>query len=474
MLNKVADFLSLDNKAIGSWCFALAQELWPINRSLTGQGVRTTLSRIKEQLPNLVIHEVPSGTSVFDWVVPDEWTIRDAFIEDEAGNRIVDFRNNNLHVLGYSAAVDEWLDLEELQAHLYSQPDQPDVIPYVTSYYKRRWGFCLTDNQRRSLPAGRYRAVIDSDLKPGVLNYGELLISGESETEIFFSTYVCHPSMANNELSGPVVTTAIAKWLTEQPSLRYSYRIVFIPETIGSIAYLSKNLQVMKSRVHAGYNVSCIGDDRCYSFLPSRAGDTPADHVGKHVLRHIDPDYKRYTWLDRGSDERQYCAPGVDLPIATIMRSKYGEYPEYHTSADQLGSVVTETGLAGGFGALLAALNVFEKDFVPVVTTLGEPQLGKRGLYPDISQKGSGNAVRDMMNMISYCDGTRSLFEIAEVINVSFDRLLELATPLLHEGLLSRAPMYPPVFPAKPIDISNNVGLDDAQVGFDQHQACVA
>ncbi|MEY9196651.1 aminopeptidase-like protein [Sinorhizobium fredii] len=432
----LSDFKAPGNASVGEWCFSLAEELWPINRSLTGEGVRTTLSRIKDELPALTVHEVPSGTAAFDWVVPDEWTIREAYIEDGAGNRIVDFKENNLHVLGYSEPVDEWLDLEDLQSHLYSQPDQPEAIPYVTSYYKRRWGFCLPEQLRQSLPPGKYRAFIDSDLKPGVLNYGELFIPGETEKEVFLSTYVCHPSMANNELSGPVVTTAIAKWLSAQPSLRYSYRIVFIPETIGSIVYLSRNLDELRSRVFAGFNISCIGDDRCYSFLPSRAGDTPADVVAQHVLKHIDPAYKRYTWLDRGSDERQYCAPGADLPVATIMRSKYGQYPEYHTSLDRLGTVVTAQGLAGGFGALRAALGVLENDFMPLVTTIGEPQLGKRGLYPDLSQKGSGNSVRDMMNMISHCDGTRTLFQIAETINVSFGRLLELAAPLLREGLL--------------------------------------
>ena len=432
----LSDFKAPDNSAVGQWCFALAKELWPINRSLTGEGVRTTLARLKKELPNLVVHQVPSGTAAFDWTVPDEWEIRDAYIEDAFGNRIVDFRENNLHVVGYSEPVDKWLDLKELQSHLYSQPDQPEAIPYVTSYYKRRWGFCLSEQQRRTLPDGKYRAVIDSSLKPGVLNYGEILIQGETEKEIFLSTYVCHPSMANNELSGPVVTTAIARWLLAQPSLKYSYRIVFIPETIGSVVYLSKNLDALKDRTYAGYNITCIGDARCYSFLPSRSGNTISDAIAQHVLKNIDPAYKRYSWLDRGSDERQYCAPGADLPVATIMRSKYGEYPEYHTSLDCLDTVVTAQGLAGGFGALHAALNILENDFVPHVTTIGEPQLGKRGLYPDLSQKGTGNHVRDMMNMISYCDGTRSLFEIAEVINVSFERLLDLSKPLVQEGLL--------------------------------------
>lgn len=425
--------------SVGQWCYSLAEELWPIPRSLTGPGVRQTLARLADELPGLAVHEIPSGTAAFDWTVPNEWTIRDAFIENEGGERVVDFRENNLHVLGYSEPVDAWLSLSELDAHLYSLPDQPDAIPYVTSYYKRRWGFCVSDTQRQNLPDGKYRAVIDADLKPGVLNYGELIIDGDSPEEVFLSTYVCHPSMANNELSGPVVTAALARWLLAQTRLRYSYRIVFIPETIGSLVYLSRNLEQMRKRVFAGFNVTCVGDDRCYSYLPSRNSDTLSDRVAQHVLRHLAPDYRNYTWLDRGSDERQYCAPGADLPIATIMRSKYGAYPEYHTSLDTLGGVVTPEGLAGGFAALHRAIEVIEADFTPVVTTIGEPQLGKRGLYPDISVKGSANAVRDMMNMISYSDGQRSLLEIAELIGVPFWHLVNVAMPLLKNGLLRKS-----------------------------------
>ena len=425
---------------VGEWCYALAQDLWPIPRSLTGPGVRQTLARLAEDLPALTVHEIASGASVFDWDVPDEWTIRDAFIQNEAGDRVVDFQANNLHVLGYSEPVDTWLSLSDLRPHLYSLPDQPDAIPYVTSYYKRRWGFCLSDEQLRALPEGKYRAVIDSDLQPGILNYGELLIEGDSPDELFLSTYICHPSMANNELSGPVVTAALAKWLSAQSSLTHSYRIVFIPETIGSVAYLSRNLEEMKRTVKAGFNLTCIGDDRCYSYLPSRHGNTLADRVARHVLHHIDPEFQRYSWLDRGSDERQYCAPGADLPVATIMRSKYGTYPEYHTSLDTLGGVVTPSGLAGGFSALRRAIEIIEADFKPVVTTIGEPQLGKRGLYPDLSLKGSANAVRDMMNMISYCDGQHSLLDIAEIIDVPFWQLVELSEPLVQQGLLKKAP----------------------------------
>ncbi len=424
--------------SIGEWCFALAKELWPITRSITGPGVRETLSIIKRELPNLRVFEVPSGEAAFDWTVPDEWTIRDAYIEDEKGNRVVDFKENNLHVVGYSTSVDAWLELSELQPHLYSLPDQPDAIPYVTSYYQKRWGFCLSDTQKSRLSEGRYRVFIDSDLKPGVLNYGELLIEGRESQEIFLSTYVCHPSMANNELSGPVVTTALVKWLLIQPNLRYSYRVVFVPETIGSLVYMSRNLDDMRAKIKAGFNVTCIGDDRCYSYLPSRRTNSLSDVVAQHVLKHIDSKFKKYSWLDRGSDERQYCAPGADLPIATIMRSKHREYPEYHTSLDTLGGVVTEDGLAGGFRALQTAISIIELNFTPIVTTIGEPQLGKRGLYPDISQKGSADGFRNLINMISLSDGTKSLLEIAEIIDTPFIELLELAKPIVEAGLLRK------------------------------------
>lgn len=429
-------FKKPDAMLIGDWCYSLAEELWGIPRSLTGEGVRATLKILQRELPNLEIHSVASGSTAFDWDVPEEWNIREAYIEDNSGKRIVDFAINNLHILGYSVPVDTVISLDELQNHLYSIPDQPDAIPYVTSYYTRRWGFCVSDSLRKSLSSGKYRVFIDSDFKNGFLNYGELIIPGETEEEIFLSTYICHPSMANNELSGPVVTAALVKWLISQPALRYTYRVVFVPETIGSLVYMSRNLDTMRARIRAGFNVTCVGDDRCYSFLPSRAGNTISDKVAIHVLKHIEGNFRQYTWLDRGSDERQYCAPGADLPVATIMRSKYGEYPEYHTSLDTLGGVVTSGGLAGGFGALKAAITILEKDFTPLVTTIGEPQLGKRGLYPDLSQKGSANHVRDMMNMISYCDGRRSLFEIAELLGLSFHTLLETAACLLEERIL--------------------------------------
>lgn len=420
---------------IGSRMHSWAQDLYPICRSITGPGVRETLSYLSSLLPDLEIYSVPSGTQAFDWTVPDEWVIRDAYIANENGQRVIDFKKHNLHVVSYSEQVDCWLDRDELDQYLYSLPEQPNAIPYVTSYYGKCWGFCLTHKQREALARGKYHVVIDSELKPGELNYGELIIPGNSTREIFLSTYICHPSMANNELSGPVVTTALAQWLSQMKERRYTYRIVFIPETIGSLVYLSKNIEHLKRLVVAGYNITCIGDERAYSYLPSRQENTLADKVALHVLQYIDPNFKRYTWLDRGSDERQYCAPGVDLPIATIMRSKYGEYPEYHTSLDDL-NLVTPTGLEQGYLALKSAIEVLEQNIIPKVTVYGEPQLGKRGLYPSLSAKGSAQAVATMMDVISYCDGDNTILEIAEIVGVPFQTVRDLISQLVEHNLI--------------------------------------
>lgn len=420
---------------LGDAMYALAKRLWPINRSLTGEGVRETLGVLKELLPNLRIHEVASGTQVFDWIVPNEWNVREAWIEGPNGIRVVDFADHNLHLMGYSIPVDTVMRLEELQEHLYSIPDQPTAIPYVTSYYSERWGFCLRHQDRLKLKPGSYRIHIDATLKPGFLTYGELLIPGETENEVFLSTYICHPSMANNELSGPCVTTYLAKYLSDLPKRRHTYRVVFIPETIGSLTYLSRNIEHLKRHVVAGFNVTCVGDDRCYSYLPSRSGDTLSDRAALHVLRHLAPDFKKYSYLDRGSDERQYCAPGVDLPIASIMRSKYDAYPEYHTSLDDL-ALVSASGLMGGYKALHKAVEVIEHNFIPHVTVLGEPQLGRRGLYPTISAKSSCDSVKTMMDLIAYSDGNHSLLDIAEIIGVPMWELEPICQELSAHDLM--------------------------------------
>lgn len=427
---------SCDEVDVGVRMHGWASDLFPICRSITGEGVRATLRYLQNLIPGMTIEAIPSGEKVYDWEVPNEWSIRDAYVCDAVGNRVIDFRANNLHVVGYSIPVDQVLTLDELQPYLHSLPELPDAIPYVTSFYNHTWGFCLAESARKNLKSGKYRVVIDSELSPGVLNYGELLIKGRKTEEIFLSTYICHPSMANNELSGPVVATALAQWLANLESLQYSYRIVFLPETIGAITYLSRHLKDLKSKVIAGFNLTCLGDNRAYSFMPSRDGNTLADRIAVHVLRHYAPEFKRYSFLQRASDERQYCAPGIDLPVVSIMRSKYHEYPEYHTSLDNL-NLITPKGLAGGYAALRKAIEAIEANCYPKITVLCEPQLGKRGLYPTLSSGTSGMSVRTMMNLIAYADGKKTLLDIADVIEVPIWELAPILNTLKQHGLMT-------------------------------------
>ena len=422
---------------IGDEIHKFAKKLWKINRSITGEGVRETLTHIKQLLPNLIIESVPSGKKVFDWFVPKEWSVKEAYIITPSGERICDFSKNNLHLVGYSTPFEGEISFDELKKYLYTLPNQPNAIPYVTSYYKERWGFCLTQDQFNTLENGTYKVVVKSTLFDGELNYGELLIKGKSDQEIFLSTYVCHPSMANNELSGPTVLTFLAKWLQEVGELNYTFRIIFIPETIGSITYLSKNYKNMKNKIFAGFNVSSVGDDRAYSYLPSRNGNTISDLIAKHVLKWIDPNFIKYTWLERGSDERQYCAPGIDLPIASIHRSKYGKYPEYHTSLDNLEDVVTPKGLQGGYLAIKKAIEAIERNKYYKVTVLCEPMMGKRKLYPSISQKYVNKEITTRMNFISFCDGQTSLLEIAENLNLPIWELYEIVDILKSQDLIN-------------------------------------
>lgn len=418
----------------GQEMYDFAGELFPIGRSLTGEGVRTSLQMIKEQVPELEIKSVSSGAQVFDWTVPPEWEIREGYIEDEAGNRIIDYRKNNLHVMGYSVAVDKYVSLEELLQYIKVEEQQPEVIPYVTSYYSRRFAFCMSKKQRDSLKPGTYHMVIDSRHFDGELNYGEILLPGDSEKEVLLSTYICHPSMANNEVSGPVLTTWLAKWL-KTLDRRLSYRIVIVPETIGSIAYLSRNLAQMKQNTIAGFVLTCVGDDRTYSYLETRKADTLTDRVMRNVLGFAYPAYKTYSFLERGSDERQYNAPGVDLPVCDFCRSKYAEYPEYHTSADDM-SLISPEGLEGSYKVMQQVIRALEYNNYYRVTCLCEPQLGKRGLYPTESRKGIYEEVKKLTNLIAYADGTEDLISISTRIGVPVEELIPNIDKLCEAGLL--------------------------------------
>lgn len=421
---------------IGAEIHAMAREIWPFNRSLTGDGVRQTLEVISQHLTNFEVNTVKSGTRVFDWEIPNEWNVKAAYIITPKGEKICDFQKNNLHLLGYSIPFSGKLTLDELRNYLFTRPDLPKAIPYVTSYYEERWGFCLSHEQYEQLEDGLYDVVIETSLKPGELTYGELLIKGQKQEEIFLSTYICHPSMANNEISGICVTTFLSRWLQTIEKRKYTYRIIFIPETIGSVYYLSKNMQEMKDKIVAGFNISCIGDERSYSYLPSRAGNTLSDTVAQHILKWICPDFIQYTWLDRGSDERQYCAPGVDLPIASIHRSKFATYDEYHTSLDNLETVVTPQGLNGGYWALRRAIEALENNGCYKTPVFCEPQMGRRGLYqkdnPNVLTKNS----KLTMDFLSYCDGHLNLLQIADVLGVPIWDLYDIKRILLKNELI--------------------------------------
>ena len=420
---------------MGEKMYRWAAELFPVARSLSGNGVRKTLRYFQEILPDLTIKEIPSGIQVGDWTVPDEWNVREAWIADQTGKKIIDFAENTLHLVGYSIPFSAKMNREELEPHLYSLSEQPDAIPYVTSYYERRWGFCLTQNQRDKLGDGPFTVHIDADLSPGSLTYGELVIQGESAKEVLLSAYVCHPSMANNELSGPVVATALARWLTNFDKRKYTYRILLLPETIGAIAYLSEHFEHLKAHVVAGWVLTCMGDDRAYSYVPSRLGNTLADRISRRVLEALPNGFVEYSFLDRGSDERQWCAPGVDLPVCSVMRSKYKTYPEYHTSLDNL-DVISPAGLEGGFQIIRRSIEILERNTLWMATTLGEPQMGKRGLYSTISFKNSAASTRVIMNVLTYCDGQHDNELIQTQTGLSAEQTSAILDTLLAEGLI--------------------------------------
>lgn len=410
------------------------KKLFPICRSITGSGIRNTLKIIKNEFPMLKIHKVNSGKKVFDWHIPDEWNISDAYIIDKNKKKIVDFKKNNLHVVGYSKPCNLIVSKKKLLKHLHSLPSKPTAIPYITSYYKKYWGFCLSHNHHKFIKKNyrydeKFKVVIKSKLnKKGVLNYGELIIKGNSKQEILISTYVCHPSMANNELSGPIVAMSLIKNFIKRKKLEKTLRFLFIPETIGSIAYLSKNLDYLKKNVVGGYNLSCIGDEKQHSCMFSKYGNALSDKALHQAYKFLKIKYKRYSFLERGSDERQYNSPGIDLPIASIFRTKYGCYPEYHTSLDNF-KVVTLKGLTGGYNVAKKAIEILIKYKIPKNLILCEPKMDKRGLYPKLSTIETRSKVHNFMSFLQYSDGTNDLDSISKLLNLSFqdtDRIFNL------------------------------------------------
>lgn len=404
-----------------------ATDLFPLCRSITGAGVRETLDYIKNIVPELKIHSMPSGTAVFDWIVPPEWNCFDAYIENSRGERILDFKANNLHVLSYSEPVNAVLEWYQLKDHLHTLPDNPDAIPYNTSYYKKKWGFCMSYNQKMRLSkTDLYRVFINSELKKdGCLNYGEIIIKGATDREILLSTYICHPSLANDNLSGIIVTTAIAKFLLSIKNRHYTYRILYLPETIGAIAYLSRNISNMQNKTDAGFVITCCGDENNYSFIPSRSGNTLSDKIARFVLN--DKKYTEYSFLDRGSDERQFCSPRVNLPVASIMRSKYAEYKEYHNSLDNL-SFISAQGLFDSYIIYNKCIDVLELNCTPITVNFCEPMLSKYDLYP-----GSRNIFKDIL---AYADGKTDLLTMSILFNVSFNDVVSAFNILLTKKLI--------------------------------------
>ncbi|EAK3943370.1 DUF4910 domain-containing protein [Campylobacter jejuni] len=430
------DFRSQDFSQTGKAMYELACELFPIPRSITGQGFRASLELLNKTLGGgiLKFHSIKSGTKVFDWIVPDEWNVKEAYIITPEGEKICDFKKHNLHLLNYSEAIDKEIELEELQDHLYSIEEMPDAIPYVTSYYKRRWGFCLTHNERKKLKKGKYKVYIDAKHdENGVLDYADFILPStqNSKDEILISTYLCHPSMANNELSGPVVSIFLAKWLLSLKERKYNYRFVIIPETIGSIVYLSKHLEHLKKYVKAGFVLSCLGDDHAYSLIHTPKENTLSDKVALHTLKNKE-NFKAFSFLDRGSDERQYNAPLVNLGIVGVCRTRYGDYDGYHNSKDDL-NFISEKGLMGGLSSIQEMILNLEINAVYENTIVCEPNLGKRGLYHTLS---TANDIPLACNFLAYCDGENDIIDIANILNMQAYEFKELLEKIKFYGLV--------------------------------------
>jgi aminopeptidase-like protein len=410
--------------------------LWPICRSITGDGLRESFKILQEVIP-LELTEVATGTKCFDWEVPKEWNIRDAYILDPSGNKIVDFKMNNLHVVNYSVPVNKKIDLAELKKHLHFIEAMPDAIPYITSYYKETWGFCMTYTEYKKLESGLYTVYIDSELKVGSLTYGDLVLKGESDQEVLFSSYLCHPSMANNELSGPLCLAFLYRKMAELPKRKYTYRFIIAPETIGIIAYLSKHGMYMKEKTIAGYVLTCCGDSGSLVYKKSKQVNSLADQIAEHVLKHQDLPYEIIPFAVGGSDERQYCSPGFNMPVGSLTRSMYQRYKEYHTSLDNKSFISFEAmeDTINRYFQFVKAIEMNEHYATNIPYC--EPQLGKRGLYPSsVNPLDARELIHNRMHFLTYADGDHSLLEIANLKNVSIFAFENDVKSLLEQNII--------------------------------------
>jgi len=396
--------------------------LFPICRSITGPGAKKTLQIIKSEFNDLKIKKENSGKKIFDWVIPPEWQINNAFVTDKYNNKIINFKLNNLHVVNYSIPIKKQFTKKLLLNKIHTIKKKPNAIPYITSYYKKNWGFCVTHDHKKQIDKtykenDKFFVQIDSKLKKeGNLYYGELLLKGKSTQEILITTYICHPSMANNELSGPIVSMCLIEHFKKK-KLEKSLRFIFVPETIGALNFLEKNLNKLKKNLIGGFNLSCIGDERKYGCILTKKENSLPDHAILEAYKKLNLKFKKYSFLKKGSDERQYNSPGIDLPIVSIFRSKYGEYPEYHTSLDDF-TVVTEKGIKGGFTVAKEAIEILLKKIVPKNKILGEPFMQKRKLYSNINVSKNINPKRDYMNFLQYADGTLDLNQVSKKIKL--------------------------------------------------------